>query len=240
VDDRRAGLAGTFLAVTGAVLVWDLEHPGRFFYVLTRPQWRSWLVRGAVILTGYAAVLAVHVVAGLLGADGVLMPLAVVGIPLAVLTAVYTAFLFAQAKARDLWQNPLLPPHLVVQAAQAGAALAVPFAMWLEPELVLPLAWIVAATSAAHLLMVLGELTLPHPTAHARTAAHELTSGRCGPSSGPASRCRCWRWRRHSPRSWRCRRPSSRWPGCCCSSMPTSRPVSRCRSPERPSHPRSP
>jgi Fe-S-cluster-containing dehydrogenase component/formate-dependent nitrite reductase membrane component NrfD len=171
-------LGGTFLAVTGAVLVWDLEHPGRFFYVLTRPQWRSWLVRGAVILTGYAAVLAVHVIAGLLGATGVLMPLAVVGVPLAVLTAVYTAFLFAQAKARDLWQNPLLPPHLVVQAGQAGAALAVPFAMWLEPELVLPLAWIVAATSAGHLLMVLGELTLPHPTAHARTAAHELTSGR--------------------------------------------------------------
>ena len=32
------------------------------------------------------------------------------------LTAVYTAYLFAQAKARDLWQNPLLPPHFVVQA----------------------------------------------------------------------------------------------------------------------------
>jgi Ni/Fe-hydrogenase subunit HybB-like protein len=91
---------------------------------------------------------------------------------------VYTAFLFAQAKARDLWQNPLLPPHLVVQAAQAGAALAVPFAMWLAPEVVGPLAWIIAATSAAHLLMVAGELTLPHPTAHARTAAHNLTSGR--------------------------------------------------------------
>jgi hypothetical protein len=37
------------------------------------------------------------------------------------MTAVYTAFLFAQAKARDLWQNPLLPPHLVVQAVLAGA-----------------------------------------------------------------------------------------------------------------------
>jgi Ni/Fe-hydrogenase subunit HybB-like protein len=98
--------------------------------------------------------------------------------PLALMTAVYTAFLFAQAKARDLWQNPLLPPHLAVQAVQAGAALAVPFAMWSEPDVVLPLAWIVAGASAVHLLMVLGELTLPHPTAHARTAAHNLTSGR--------------------------------------------------------------
>ena len=38
------------------------------------------------------------------------------GLPLAALTAVYTAFLFAQSKARDLWQNPLLPVHFGVQA----------------------------------------------------------------------------------------------------------------------------
>ena len=30
----------------------------------------------------------------------------------ALATACYTAYLFAQAKARDLWQSPLLPPHL--------------------------------------------------------------------------------------------------------------------------------
>jgi Ni/Fe-hydrogenase subunit HybB-like protein len=117
-------------------------------------------------------------VGGLLGADGLLWALVVLGLPAAVLTAVYTAFLFAQAKARDLWQNPLLPPHLVVQAAVAGAAVGVWLAAWLEPELVAPLAWILAGSSLGHLLMVVGELTLPHPTAHARTAAHELTSGR--------------------------------------------------------------
>jgi Fe-S-cluster-containing dehydrogenase component/formate-dependent nitrite reductase membrane component NrfD len=171
-------LAGGFLAATGAVLISDLEHPERFYYILTRPQWRSWLVRGAVILTSYAVVLAIHVVAGLVGVGQPLAWLAIVGVPLALMTAVYTAFLFAQAKARDLWQNPLLPPHLVVQAVQAGAAALVPFALWLEPDLVRPLAWIVAASSVVHLVMVLGELTLPHPTAHARTAAHELTSGR--------------------------------------------------------------
>ncbi len=171
-------LAGGFLAVTGVVLIWDLEHPKRFYYILSRPQWKSWLVRGAVILSGYALVLALHFLLGLLGATSALLPLAIIGVPLAVLTAVYTAFLFAQAKARDLWQNPLLPPHLVVQAAQAGAATAVPFAWWLEPELVLPLGWFLAATSALHLLLLLGELTLPHATAHARTAAHELTAGR--------------------------------------------------------------
>jgi Fe-S-cluster-containing dehydrogenase component/formate-dependent nitrite reductase membrane component NrfD len=169
---------GAFLAATGAVLLWDLEHPERFYLMFTRPQWRSWLVRGAVILSVYAVVLAVHFVAGLLGADGLLRWLTFAGIPAAVLTAVYTAFLFAQSKARDLWQNPLLPPHLVVQATMAGASLAVLLAAWLEPDVVTHLAWVVAVSSAVHLLMILGEVTLPHPTAHARTAAHNLTSGR--------------------------------------------------------------
>ena len=43
-------VAAVVLALTAVVLVADLEHPTRFFYVLTRPQWRSWLVRGGVIL----------------------------------------------------------------------------------------------------------------------------------------------------------------------------------------------
>jgi formate-dependent nitrite reductase membrane component NrfD len=50
------------------------------------------------------------------------------------MTGVYTAFLFAQAKARDLWQNPLLPPHLAVQSVLAGAAALVPVAMVMEPD----------------------------------------------------------------------------------------------------------
>jgi Fe-S-cluster-containing dehydrogenase component/formate-dependent nitrite reductase membrane component NrfD len=171
-------VSGAFLAATAAVLIWDLEHPGRFYYILTRPQWGSWLVRGGIILSVYAAVLAVHFLGGLLDAQGLLAWLTLLGLPAAVLTAVYTAFLFAQAKARDLWQNPLLPPHLVVQAAVAGSAAGILLAAWLEPELVGVLAWVLVGSSVVHLLMVAGELTLPHPTAHARTAAHELTSGR--------------------------------------------------------------
>ncbi len=40
-------LAGAFLALTGLLLIWDLKQPRRFYLLLTRPQWRSWLVRGA-------------------------------------------------------------------------------------------------------------------------------------------------------------------------------------------------
>jgi Fe-S-cluster-containing dehydrogenase component/formate-dependent nitrite reductase membrane component NrfD len=181
--DRLVGWAGPvlatlFLAITGAVLVADLEHPRRFHYLLTRPQWRSWLVRGAVILAGYAGVLGLALLAALLDNTGLRRGAAVAGVPLAALAAVYTAYLFAQAKGRDLWQNPLLPVHLLVQAALAGSAALLPVAALWQRAAVPALAWVLAAACLAHLLLVLGEVTLTHPTAHARLAVHELTRGR--------------------------------------------------------------
>jgi ferredoxin len=159
------------LAATGAILIADLEHPARFYLIFTRPQWRSWLVRGAFAIGGYGAVLAAHLAASLAGADA--RVLAIAGAPLAVATAVYTAYLFAQAKARDLWQSPLLPPHLLVQSTLAGAA-----TLLLLGGPARELSWIVAIAAAAHLAMVLGEITLTHATAHARLAVREMTGGR--------------------------------------------------------------
>jgi Fe-S-cluster-containing dehydrogenase component/formate-dependent nitrite reductase membrane component NrfD len=174
-------LSGVFLAVTGALLIWDLEHPERFYLIFTRPQWRSWLVKGAFVIAGYSLVLALHFVASLTGSARVQMWLILPGLPLGVLTAVYTAYLFAQAKARDLWQSPLLPPHLLVQSLLLGSAALMPFALWLEPLLVAPLAWTLGATCLIHLLMVWGEVTLTHPTAHAALAVREMTRGRFAP-----------------------------------------------------------
>jgi Fe-S-cluster-containing dehydrogenase component/formate-dependent nitrite reductase membrane component NrfD len=169
---------GAFLAATGALLLWDLEHPERFHYIFTRSQRKSWLAKGAYIIGGYSAVLAVHFVASLLGQTTIQTWLMIAGFPLAALTAVYTAYLFAQAKARDLWQNPLLPPHLLVQAALAGSAALVPFAAWMELGAVPALLWILSVTSLVHLLFIAGEMTLTHPTAHAQLAASEMLAGR--------------------------------------------------------------
>ena len=165
-------LAGVFLVLTGLVLIWDLEHPLRFVLIFLRPQWRSWLVRGAVFITLYGAVLGASFLLGVTGHAGATFVLAYAGVPLAVLTAVYTAYLFAQARARDLWQSPLLPPHMVVQALLLGSAAI----LLLEPGL-RSAQVAVAATAAVHLLLVLGEMTLPHPTAHARLAAHAMLTG---------------------------------------------------------------
>jgi formate-dependent nitrite reductase membrane component NrfD len=172
-------LGGTFLAITGGLLIWDLEHPARFYMIFTRPQWRSWLVKGAFIIAAYTLFLAVHFALSLADAHhGRALYMMLFGVPLAALTAVYTSYLFAQAKARDLWQNPLLPPHLLVQAVVAGSAALLLFAAWGEENAVVPLALTLGATSLIHLLMVWGEVSLTHPTAHARLAVREMTRGR--------------------------------------------------------------
>jgi len=170
--------AGAFLGLTGALLIWDLDHPARFYMIFTRSHWRSWLVRGSYIIGGYSAVLGLHFLASLLGKAHWHQMLLWPGIPLAAMTAVYTAYLFAQAKARDLWQSPLLPPHLLVQTLLAGSAVLLPFALLWEPRAVTPLLWGLAVTSLIHVLMILGEITLTHSTAHAKAATHEMIDGR--------------------------------------------------------------
>jgi Ni/Fe-hydrogenase subunit HybB-like protein len=90
-----------------------------------------------------------------------------------VATAVYTAYLFAQARARDLWQSPLLAPHMLLQATLLGAAVLLPFGHAAHE-----LRWILAAGAFGHGLLALAEVTLAHATAHARLAARELRRGR--------------------------------------------------------------
>jgi len=113
--------------------------------------------------------------------------LIIAGIPLSSLTAIYTAYLFAQAKARDLWQNPLLPPHLFVQAALLGSAILMPLAMMgldspgfatFFSTAFVALVWTLALASLLHVLIVVGEVSLTHATAHARLAIWEMMRGR--------------------------------------------------------------
>ena len=171
-------LAAAFLGLTGGLLIWDLEHPARFYMIFTRPQWRSWLVKGAFIIAGYTLVLALHLLASLLGSRSAQVLLVIPGLPLAALTAIYTAYLFAQARARDMWQNPLLPPHLFIQAFVVGSAALLPLAAFLAREAFAPLVWTLGAASLLHVLCVWGEVTMAHPSTHARLAVHEMTRGR--------------------------------------------------------------
>ena len=168
------GLVG--LVATGLILVWDLERPERFWMVLLKPQPRSWLVRGGFIITAYGALLAAHLGATVAGRADVTPRLAWIGGPLALMAAVYTAYLFAQARARDLWQSPLLPAHLGVQAFLAGGGVLLlvnPL-----PELDGPLVGFFGLALVLHLALAMSEATMGHPTAHAALAARNMLRGR--------------------------------------------------------------
>lgn len=128
-------VAALFLVLTGALLIWDLRQPRRFLWTLTKPQWRSWLVRGSYVIAAYGAALGLQVLDGM-GWLPFELPRSLTSLTmlLAAATAVYTAFLFGQAKGRDLWQSALLGPHLLVQALLAGAALFESrWLLWLLP-----------------------------------------------------------------------------------------------------------
>ncbi|HWM22792.1 MAG TPA: 4Fe-4S dicluster domain-containing protein [Ilumatobacteraceae bacterium] len=117
-----AAVAGLFTAITGVLLVADLKQPKRFWFLITKANTSSWLVRGAWILGGFALVTALWGLAGIVDTPDVIEVLALPAALLAAGTAGYTAFLFGQCEGRDLWQTPLLLPILLAQAAIAGGA----------------------------------------------------------------------------------------------------------------------
>ncbi|HJK95158.1 MAG TPA: NrfD/PsrC family molybdoenzyme membrane anchor subunit, partial [Polyangiaceae bacterium LLY-WYZ-15_(1-7)] len=102
------------------------------------------------------------------------------GLPLAVGAAIYTAFLFGQAEGRDLWQSTLLPFHLIVQAGMMGAGTVLVLGAFvdLEPALATLAVRTFAVFLGLDLLMLLlGELGMPHASEVAARAAHEITRG---------------------------------------------------------------
>ena len=124
------GVGIVFLAITGLLLVIDLDRPERFLYVMLRPNWDSWLVKGAYVLSGYGGILALSTGVLLLDLDRSLLSyLAIAGVPLALLTGVYTAWLLGQAKARSWSEDSLLPAKFLVEILVIGAAVFFPMAL---------------------------------------------------------------------------------------------------------------
>jgi len=178
-DIALATIALLFTALTTVLLVWDLDHKERFLRVVFTPQSKSWLARGAFILIGYSGLCGLFWMAAVFGLASVsailLWPTVLVGF----CAAAYTAFLFGQCEGRDLWQSPLLPAHLIVQALLCGSAV-----LALLPD---PLGGSAAARAFAasslvvclgfHLIMLLGEVAMPHTTDNARYGARLMTHG---------------------------------------------------------------
>ena len=170
-----------FIGINTGFLVWDLDRPDRFWTILIRPQWNSWLARGAFILVGFSGVGGLFFLGHVFGQTAAANLLLWPGVLLALLSAVYTGFLFAQAEGRDLWQSTLLPFHLFVQAVMAGtAALLITGALIGLPDNTLPaLAWTFGLSTLVNLLITFGgEFAVPHASTVAATAAHMITKGK--------------------------------------------------------------
>jgi formate-dependent nitrite reductase membrane component NrfD/ferredoxin len=178
-DSILAALALVFIAATVVMLVSDLSRKERFLNVLAFPQRRSWLSKGSYLLILYSALCGAFWVSALAGfsrlSHVLLWPTVIAGF----LAAAYTAFLFGQCEGRDLWQTPLLPLHLVVQALVASAAvlLLLPAAFRGDVHAHALVSGILAICLILHLLMILGEIAIPHSTDNAGYAVWLMTHG---------------------------------------------------------------
>jgi formate-dependent nitrite reductase membrane component NrfD len=167
-----------FLGITVVLLIADLKQPWRFYYLITKPNFRSWLVWGTYILMIYGALATAWLACGYF-IGSIPGALAIATAVFAIGSACYSAFLFAQARARDLWQSPVFIWHLLVQALIGGAALlilvaislgSVPFASYF------PAATLFVALTVG-LAMILIELTLPAMSEDFRRAADLISRG---------------------------------------------------------------
>jgi len=174
-----AGISLVFLALTGLFLVMDLDRPDRFLNVLLRPQWNSWLVKGGYTITIFGLLVTIWGVVTYFELSIPETPLLWVTAVFAVLLAIYTAFLFAQAKGRDFWQSPTLPLHMLVHSVMAGTAIFVIASLVFGNEdwmIILKNTMIIALV--VNLFTLITELTITHPTTSAKTVVEMITKGR--------------------------------------------------------------
>lgn len=174
------GFGVLFLALTGVLLIMDLDRPDRFLNVLLRPHWGSWLVKGGYAITIYGGLLTLLGAANWLAWTSILAPLMWMTAVVAVIVAIYTAFLFAQAKGRDFWQSPTLSIHMLVHSFMAGAAVFGILSLFLESgNNWLPfLKNVMMIGVVVNLFTMLIELTTTHPTNDAKRTVDMILKGR--------------------------------------------------------------
>jgi Fe-S-cluster-containing dehydrogenase component len=172
-------VAGVLLVATGGLLVSDLKRPERFHYLLTRGNPGSWLVRGAWILSTYAAVLVLWFFLGVFGPDGAIPIVVWVAAVVGLAVAGYTASLFAQAEGRDLWQAPTLLWHMVAGAFAAGGGVGLYISLIVDVGEITQRAfgWAMVGGAVVLALLTLAEVVTRHPTRNIVEAMHHMTRG---------------------------------------------------------------
>ena len=173
-------IALLFLGATGALLVKDLDQPKRFIYVLLRPQWKSWLTKGGYAITLFGGIVTCWLLAIYFNLDFLERASFALSAIMATVVAVYTAFLFAQAKGRDFWQSPMLVLHMMTHSIMAGTAALIVLnyfipstTAWVQLNI-----YLLMGSTLFNLALMLIELTITHPTQDAKTVVSMIISGR--------------------------------------------------------------
>jgi Fe-S-cluster-containing dehydrogenase component/formate-dependent nitrite reductase membrane component NrfD len=181
--------AMVFMLITTILLIKDLSQPKRFLNILLRPQWKSWVARGAFILVGFTAVAGLWWLLEGAARVGVL-PLETVSavrtfaawivFPLALFTVIYTAFLLGQAEGRDMWQSNLLPFQLFTQSAMVASGVFIILNLFVPyPESLSSLLFrLFPASIAVNLLMTFAGRFNSFASEVALLGYREMTSGR--------------------------------------------------------------
>ncbi len=181
--------AMVFMLLTVILLIKDLSQPKRFLNILLRPQWKSWVARGAYIMVTFTVVAGLWWLlegAAYLGwLPGELMagirPIAAwVVFPFALGVVIYTAFLLGQAEGRDMWQNSLLPFQLSAQSmmVSSGIFLIVSLFFTFSTDLQNLLTVLFPASIAGNLLLTLAGRFNSFASEVALLAHREMTHGR--------------------------------------------------------------
>jgi Fe-S-cluster-containing dehydrogenase component/formate-dependent nitrite reductase membrane component NrfD len=175
-----------FLSITAVILIVDLERPERFYYILVRPNWRSWMVWGAYFLTAQGVLTTIWIGAAWFGISGTLTLLLWPLVATSLLTTIYTGFLFAQGLARDLWQGPQSTVDLVAQAIAEGSAVLLLASLVpgvsADPGLIGWLTLTLVGAMILHLVLIVFEnLIAPSPTRHHQLAVATVRRGAFAP-----------------------------------------------------------
>ncbi|MBK9006871.1 MAG: polysulfide reductase NrfD [Anaerolineae bacterium] len=178
-----------FMFITVILLIKDLSQPKRFLNILLRPQWKSWVARGAFILVGFTAIGGLWwLIEGAASMNWIskdlvfaLRPVAAwITLPLALFSVIYTAFLLGQAEGRDIWQNNLLPFQLFSQSMMtaSGVFLALNLFVNFPADLTALLTVLFPISIAINLLLTFAGKLNSFPTDTAMLASREMTHGK--------------------------------------------------------------
>ena len=185
-----AGFAAmVFMLLTVILLIKDLSQPKRFLNILLRPQWKSWVARGAYIMVTFTAIAGLWwllegaAYLGWLPAEFIasIRPMAAwIVFPFASGVVIYTAFLLGQAEGRDMWQNSLLPFQLFAQSMMvaSGMFLIVNLLVSFPAGLHTLLLTLFPASIAINLLLTLAGKFNSFASEVAMLAHREMTHGR--------------------------------------------------------------